>query len=128
MRQYNINLPVPILNKILAEASLKEWIILGISITVLAPIIEEIIFRRIFFEFFKLYLGIFGAVFASSFFFALAHTGAIGQIPGIFVLGLAFQIVYLKNKSLYPAVILHALNNILVFSLLIFYTPGENLF
>lgn len=84
------------------------------STTILAPIEEEIIFR-------KLFLGIFSksnikfGIFFSSFLFALAHRD---NYLDIFISGVLFSIVYLKSQSLFVSLVCHSLVNATV---LLFY-------
>lgn len=50
------------------------------------------------------------AVFASALIFGIMH-GNLTQIPFAFIMGLAFGFVTVKTRSIWPAVIFHAVNN-----------------
>jgi hypothetical protein len=80
---------------------------------------EEIIFRRIIFSFLCPYTGALAAVVTTSFFFALIHQNLV-HLPGLFILGILLQRLYIKYDSLYPAVFLHFLQNAVSMGMIIF--------
>jgi len=89
---------------------------------VLAPVIEETLFRGIIFGALMSYCGkwIAGAISAAM--FSGLHMQAYGFVPR-FILGLVLAHLYARYRSLYPAVALHALNNLVATSLLAGYSP-----
>ncbi|MDR3602862.1 MAG: type II CAAX endopeptidase family protein [Desulfosporosinus sp.] len=79
---------------------------------VLAPLIEETLFRGIIFRGLQAHFGKWTAAVISAAIFSGLHLQAYGFVPR-FVLGIALVYLYDKYKSLYPSVALHALNNII---------------
>lgn len=79
---------------------------------VLAPLVEETLFRGVIFGSLQAYFGKWTAAVISAGIFSALHFQAYGFFPR-FVLGIVLVYLYDKYKSLYPSVGLHALNNIL---------------
>lgn len=92
------------------------WMCLGII--VLAPISEELIFRRFIFGFLAPRCGFITAMLITAGLFAGIHL-SIYSLPALFLLGIGFQLIYLKFGSLYPAIMMHAFNNAIAVSLLL---------
>ena len=92
------------------------WICLGII--VLAPISEELIFRRFIFGFLAPRCGFISAMIITAGLFAGIHF-SLYSLPALFLLGIGFQLIYLKFGSLYPAIIMHAFNNAIAVILLL---------
>jgi membrane protease YdiL (CAAX protease family) len=86
-----------------------EAVVLVIGIAVIPPLIEEFAMRGVLLSSMKRY-GTTFAIFASAFIFGLFH-GNLVQIPFAFICGLFFAYITLATKSIWPAVIVHALNN-----------------
>ena len=83
-----------------------------ISVAILAPIVEEIIFRGIIFNEADKYKGGAFPIIISALLFGLAHMQPI-QIVYTFIVGLIFGFVYSKTHSLLIVMFLHMLNNLL---------------
>lgn len=96
-----------------------------ITVCVLAPIIEEILFRGIILRG-LLQNGVtpIMSIFLSSFLFGLAHLNP-WQFLGAGLLGAIFGYVYYRTKSLWLPVFLHALNNCISFFYLMKYKTME---
>lgn len=77
---------------------------------VLAPLVEETLFRGVIFGSLQAYFGKWTSAVISAAIFSGLHFQAYGFIPR-FILGIALIYLYDKYKSLYPSVGLHALNN-----------------
>ncbi|MDD3886388.1 MAG: CPBP family intramembrane metalloprotease [Victivallaceae bacterium] len=77
---------------------------------ILAPLFEELLFRRTLFGA-LLPLGTAGAVVGASLVFALVHFFLLG-LPGLFLLGLAFQLSYLVSRNLAVPMAMHAVWNL----------------
>ena len=84
-----------------------------ITVAVLAPIGEEIVFRGFAIPGLASRLGITVAILITSAVFALIHLPGLGVgiLPVTFILGLAFAFVYHKTQSLILAIATHALHN-----------------
>ena len=84
-----------------------------ITVAVLAPIGEEIVFRGFAIPGLASRLGATTAILITSAVFALIHLPGVGVgiLPVTFILGLAFAFVYHKTQSLILAIAVHALHN-----------------
>ncbi|KGK85459.1 CAAX protease [Desulfosporosinus sp. HMP52] len=78
---------------------------------ILAPLVEETLFRGVIFGSLQAYFGKWTAAVISATIFSALHFQAYGFFPR-FVLGMVLVYLYDRYKSLYPSVGLHALNNI----------------
>lgn len=81
-----------------------------VSVVVVGPIAEEIIFRGLIYGALEKRLRITGAILVSAFIFALAHLQLVQFLP-IFCLGIALGWARWKAGSLGLPIILHILNN-----------------
>jgi len=75
-----------------------------------APVVEEIIFRRIIFSYINTKVNTYTAVIASSLIFATIHMNIMG-FSSLLVLGIVFQILFIYHKSIYPSICYHAVHN-----------------
>ena len=87
---------------------------------VVAPVMEEIVFRGMILESMKKYSPLFALIF-SSVLFALAHLNLYQGLP-VFGMSLAFGLVYLKTGSLAASIYMHFVNNLL--AVVASYLPG----
>ncbi len=122
---------LPFVDKnILSLTSNLNIAIIAFVIVLIIPLLEEILFRGLLLnylieiiehqnkEFFQKYKNSI-AVISSSIFYAAIITvltplhdfSAIGHILPIFVFGIIASVITIKSNSLYPAIILHILNN-----------------
>ena len=99
-----------------------QYIFFLISIVVLAPLIEEIIFRGFMLRRLLSYISIPAAVLISSLVFGAFHLEFIGDNPlnwaaalNTFVLALALSWLLIDTKNLWTAIGLHALKNLIAF-------------
>jgi membrane protease YdiL (CAAX protease family) len=85
----------------------------------LAPLIEETLFRGVFFQSLEARMGKWASAILASAVFAILHPQLPLGFLGIFVLGLVFNGLFVLRRSLLPAIIAHAINNglILIFLL-----------
>lgn len=96
-----------------------------ITVCILAPIIEEILFRGIILRGLLQYgASPIMAIFLSSFLFGLAHLNP-WQFLGAGILGAIFGYVYYRTQSLWLPVFLHALNNCISFFFLMKYNSMD---
>jgi membrane protease YdiL (CAAX protease family) len=94
-------------------------LLLFFQAAVLAPLVEETMFRGVLFGALTARMGRPAAVVATSAVFALLHPQLPLGFLVIFALGAAFNVVYLLRGSIVPAIIAHAINNSMVLLLLI---------
>ena len=75
-----------------------------------APLVEETIFRGILFPHFKRRYGVLAGVMISTILFAVIHINPV-QVIATFFVGLYICFMYQRLDSIYPGMILHALSN-----------------
>ena len=78
----------------------------GIVIAVVAPIVEELMFRGVGYYLLAQF-GVVAAIVVVGIAFALTH-GLIRAFPVLFVIGAGLAFIRARTNSIYPAVILHA--------------------
>ncbi len=98
-------------SKLLGQATWYTLILNLILAGVLAPVVEEVLFRGVIFGSLQAYFGKWTSAVLSAAIFSTLHFQAYGFFPR-FMLGMFLVYLYDKYKSLYPAIGLHALNNI----------------
>jgi membrane protease YdiL (CAAX protease family) len=96
-----------------------------LRVVILAPIVEELIFRGVIFSGFQRIYSSFWAIFLSALLFALFHLNP-WQLGPTFLLGLLLGFVRLRTGSLLAAILTHALHNGMIF-LSIYYKEGWNI-
>jgi hypothetical protein len=85
-----------------------------VRVVVLAPVVEELIFRGVIFSGFKKNFRPIWAVILSALLFALFHLNP-WQLGPTFLLGLLLGFVRLRTGSLLAAIFTHALHNGMIF-------------
>ena len=86
-----------------------------LTIVVLSPIIEELLFRGIFLRRFNKELNVTLAILITSVLFGLCHN--FGGILGAILFGICVAILYIKSKNILVPIFAHFLNNLLSFLL-----------
>lgn len=81
-----------------------------LSSIIIAPVLEELIFRGVLFNRLKIRIGIIPAMLLSSGIFALGHE--FGGITSAFVFGICMCIIYLKTDNILMTMSIHFLNNL----------------
>jgi membrane protease YdiL (CAAX protease family) len=87
----------------------EVWLLL-ITTSVVAPIVEEFVFRGLLYRYVRARRGIPTAMVVSAALFSLGHFIPL-LMPSLFLLGLALAWVAQRYDSLYPAIALHAFFN-----------------
>ncbi len=93
-----------------------------LKVVIMAPVIEELIFRGVIMHGLMRNYSKFTAVFVSALMFALFHLNP-WQFPATFILGLLLGILMLRTRNIYLCILGHAINNGLV--LISIYYWGE---
>ena len=95
-----------------AEYSLDpiEIILMLITTALIPGIFEELIFRGVYLQGLRKYIGDAGAIFYSSLIFGLLHRNIV-QAPFAFVVGMILGYICVYTGSLIPSMIIHFLNN-----------------
>ncbi|WP_319590303.1 CPBP family intramembrane glutamic endopeptidase [uncultured Draconibacterium sp.] len=84
-----------------------------LKVAVVAPVVEELIFRGLIFNGFRKNYNGFVAVFMSALLFSLFHLNP-WQMPATFLLGLLLGWLMLRTKNILVAIIGHSINNAMV--------------
>ncbi|MFK4289145.1 membrane protease YdiL (CAAX protease family) [Bacillus sp. RC240] len=100
-------------NEIVKTKSMWFVLMKAITLSFIAPICEEILFRGFILSRFTYKFGIKKAVIFSSVCFGILH---LNNVFGTTLFGIISCLMYLKTKSLFPSIIAHMVNNIIVAS------------
>jgi hypothetical protein len=98
--------------KLLQDPTIPMLIANIFLIAVIVPFIEETLFRGVLLGCLRNYFGKWTAIIISACIFSALHFDLTGFIPKL-VLGIGLGFLYTKHDSIYPAIGLHALNNLL---------------
>ena len=99
------------LNNLLKPESVFGYILLIIAIAIIAPIGEELLFRGFLQQFLEQHWkDITRAILITSLFFSIIHMNPYWFIQ-IYILGIMLGFLSWKTNSIFPPLILHALNN-----------------
>jgi membrane protease YdiL (CAAX protease family) len=101
--------------------SFAEVLLLLVDAALIAPFVEELFFRGLIYRYLRGRWNIIGAVLSSSILFAATHL-IVPLMPVLFVLGVVLARIADRYRSLYPAVVVHGLNNGLAVLLVAFAT------
>ncbi|MFA6991709.1 MAG: CPBP family intramembrane glutamic endopeptidase [Candidatus Gracilibacteria bacterium] len=93
-----------------------ELIVTGIIVVIIAPVIEEVFFRGFLLRTVSDHIGLLAGNIVTAAVFAVFHLQWQSIIP-IFILGLIMNQIVIKNRSIWPAIVFHVLNNGLAFLL-----------
>lgn len=93
---------------------MKVPIVALISISLVAPIFEEIVFRGIILDGLLIKYSPKKAIIISALIFGVIH-GNFDQGVNAFLIGIILGIIYFKTKSLLPGILIHFLNNTFYF-------------
>jgi membrane protease YdiL (CAAX protease family) len=85
-------------------------LLLLLCLAVVAPIVEETLFRGLLFPLLRRKLPFSAAIPACAGIFAQGH-GIPVLIPFLFTAGLALTVLFARTRSLYPGMLLHATQN-----------------
>ena len=102
----------------IANARNLDRLYLFLSVCVITPVVEEVLFRRIIFGWFSSLdnsgVSVALGMFVTSLIFSMLHFFIRG-VPSLFIMGLAFNLIYLVRKNLFAAIMLHSLVNSISF-------------
>ncbi|MGH1049329.1 lysostaphin resistance A-like protein [Bacillus mycoides] len=99
----------------LYEQSLTINIIAILSIALIGPIQEEIIFRGIILKFFETKYSFLAGLILSSLLFGIGHNYDIAFIITATVTGIMYSLLYKKTNSIFPCIIAHITYNLSTF-------------
>ena len=98
--------------QMLAPAGMTVWggIAMALMVCVLAPFVEEILFRGIFYAWLRGRWGVAVSSLVSGICFSLLHN-IPWLIPAIALLGVLLAVIYEKSHSLWPSILTHCTFN-----------------
>ena len=99
-----------LIREIIAYPSGPKLTVLLLTIVLIPPLLEEVVFRTFLFGSLRLFVGTLGAAVLSAGLFASLHF-APWQFLHLFALGVFLALVYEKTQSLYAPLFLHMLVN-----------------
>lgn len=99
-------------------------ILLGMTMVILGPPLEEVIFRGYLFRYLDSVIGFKLAAFVSALVFALSHFYILG-LPMFFLIGLILAYLVHKYDSLWPSIFVHVLYNFSAFLLIAWIVMGQ---
>lgn len=89
-----------------------------LTLVVMAPLFEEVIFRGVVLESTRARYGVLAAWLVSALVFGIVHVHPTIAVNA-FAMGLVFGFIYLRSESLWSTIILHAINNGFAYILLL---------
>ncbi|MBK8254198.1 MAG: CPBP family intramembrane metalloprotease [Polyangiaceae bacterium] len=102
----------PLIDNLQSDNHFLTFVLWAVIAAVMAPIVEEVVFRG------ALQTGIATAYsaklapFATAFLFAIVHPQVGLGLVGVFFLGIMLSLVKVHEKALGPSMVMHALNNL----------------
>ncbi len=105
------------ISSLISNNLLPLWVLFGFAVVV-APLLEELIFRGFLLSSLMNKTTPFWSAMFSSVLFATAHLQLV-YMPIYFVMGLLLSFVFLKTRSLWPGITFHAVNNLVALLLII---------
>ncbi|MDF7637446.1 type II CAAX endopeptidase family protein [Leuconostocaceae bacterium ESL0958] len=105
------------LDALFNRANVYSWVLLSLVVVILAPLMEELLFRGLFFHYFASRKAPWLTVILSAFLFGAYHLGgnltwrSLLDIPSYMILGLVMAFVYQKTGRLRSSVLVHMFHN-----------------
>jgi hypothetical protein len=92
------------------------WLVAGelLDSIVWAPLIEELAFRGVLYATLRRAIGVWPAIGVSAAFFAMVHGYGVIGFASVFWSGVLWALAYERTRSLLPAILGHAINNLFV--------------
>jgi len=99
------------------DESTAALLAVAFLVTVVAPVGEEFFFRGFFFRALANWRGIWPAALITGITFGAIHAGGspVGFLVPLAIFGVLLCLLYARTKSLYPPIVLHAINNSIAF-------------
>ena len=90
-------------------------VVTGIFVIAIAPIVEEFFFRGFLYQALRGRLGVAMGAVTSGVIFGAIHLEAPAQMGVLAILGVILALLFERTKSLWPCILLHAVNNAIAF-------------
>jgi membrane protease YdiL (CAAX protease family) len=108
----------PAIEEFVSGGSMASRALMLLAGVVVAPFVEELVFRGMLLRSMQPYAGTAGSIILSSAVFAILHPQLPMGFLSIFGLGVFFALLYRLTGSLWPSIIAHAINNGVIFAYL----------
>jgi uncharacterized protein len=107
----------PLLDDLGVDESTLLLVLGALTVCVGAPLVEEFFFRGFFFRALRNWIGVAGGAIATGIVFGGIHASSspVEHLVPLAVLGALFCLLYQATGSLYPCIVLHAINNSIAF-------------
>lgn len=99
------------INEMMSGSSPWPMIFAGMTAVLLAPLLEEVVFRALFFPALARVITPLAACLIQGFLFAAIHPQGLPAIPMLMVIGVMGSVVAWKEGSILPAMVMHAVHN-----------------
>lgn len=109
--------PLQVGLELMGEHTAVSILIYLLLLAVVAPLAEELLFRGYLYPALREKMSKFAAVGISAILFALLHMNPVATVP-IIVIGIVLAMLYETTRSVIPCAVCHAMNNLLVFCVL----------
>jgi hypothetical protein len=109
----------PLLDELGVDESTLLLVLGMLTVCVAAPLVEEVFFRGFFYRALRNWAGVAGAAILTGLVFGAMHatSSPVEHLVPLAVLGALFCVLYHVTGSLYPCIVLHAINNSLAFGI-----------
>jgi len=114
---FGIEAPSSKIEILVSNRSVSNTILL-IVVAFIGPVVEEVFFRGFLYSAFRKSWGVFPALFISSILFSVVHLQVYSFIP-LFLIGWLLAYLFEKTRSLFPAIFLHAVYNLILILILL---------
>lgn len=101
-----------------ADSGLPALVAAAFLVAVVAPVAEEVFFRGYVFGALRNWKGMWIGALLTGLIFGAIHVGSAPDplyLPLLAVFGFVLCLLYVKTRSLYPPIVLHAINNSIAF-------------
>gem|GEM_PF-1129582 len=106
-------------------SSALAFVVIFILTVVIAPFVEEVFFRSFLYQAFRKRYGVTVGILISAVIFGLFHFSFLVVLPVFVLIGIFLGYIFEKFHSVYPAMMLHALNNFVFFVILVAAQSGK---
>ncbi len=114
----------PVIPQLVSASGIGTTLLLVGLASVAAPLVEELLFRGVFYQAARLKLGVWPAIVVTGLVFGFVHPVGIAEMLGIAILGGVFAWMAETRRSLLPSMAAHCLNNLTTTLLLLLVLAG----
>ena len=115
MQQFTSSMEITdFLDPLIVSGSPMDMLVMFVMLVMIAPVTEEILFRGFIYTALRVKIGVPSAALVTSFGFAAIHLYSWNGFVSVLLFGLVETYLFERSGSLWPGIIFHALNNILI--------------